>query len=435
MKPNIIIIVLDCVRHDQLGCTGSKDVKTPAIDSIASEGIVFTNAVCHAPFTTPSITSMLTGLYPFNHGVRLLIGQHLPKSIPYASEIFKEAGYYTAAFPSVFLFDKKYGFDRGFDLYDDKIETVRKGFRGPWRPGNLTTERVIDFLEERPVDKPFFAFIHYFDAHDYDPGQEVSFNNYVNKITETDRYINQLFMKLKEDGLWENTIIIITGDHGDEFFSQHGFFGHGKTLYDDVLRVPLLIRAPRLINSRVPINQQVRHIDILPTLLDYSEINKEIKLDGTSLKSIIGGKKKELFSYAETSPVQLYTGDILEEKRFKGSEIICLRSNTYKYIQKTEAFNFEKYNTFKKKRRSRIMRLLSKKNSKIENEELYKIIDDPNENKNLAKKMPDTCIEFRKTLEKLVEEKSQNLEVNLTIGSKTDEEIMRERLKTLGYIE
>ncbi len=410
LKPNIIIIVLDCVRHDHLGCAGSKDVKTPAIDMIASEGVRFTNAVCQAPFTTPSITSILTGLYPFNHGIQLLIGQHLTQSVPTASDIFREAGYFTAGFPSVFLFDKKYGLDRGFDYYDDKIETIRKGFRGPWRPGDLTTDSVISFLKDTPIDNPLFLFIHYFDAHDYSAGHAGSLIKYQKKIDMVDTYVNRLISALEEYNLWEDTIIVITGDHGDGF-GEHGLHGHGKALYDELLRVPLIIRAPKLIRSGLVVDQQVRHIDIFPTLLDLIGIYDDIqetgyRFDGVSLMPAIVGKNLDLMSYAETSPIQLFTGDFLESKEFKGVEMMSLRTNEKKYIYKTEIFNPDKYRTWiKKEKVNKFVKIFKSHNvfPHLEKEEFYDLKSDPKETHNLAKKKPHICKEFKIQLDNLIQ--------------------------------
>jgi len=444
MKPNVIILVLDCVRHDKIGASGSGDVATHYLDRIASDGAVFTQAVCHAPFTTPSITTILSGLYPFNHGIRLLIGQRLNHNVPQASTIFSEAGYTTAGFPSIFLLDGDLGFNSGFDLYDDHIQTERKGFRGPWRPGKLTNEAVFKFLDNRSRKKPFFAYIHYFDAHDYNPGQKDSLSKYKTKVSEVDFLIGQLVEELKEDGTWDETVIAITGDHGDGF-GEHGIHNHGKALYDEVLRVPLVIRSPGNISPGSVISQQVRHVDILPTLLELAGVKGRTdkrssipRMDGTSLVPALEGNDLDLQSYSETSPVQLFTGGSLETKEFRGPEIVSLRTSRYKYIKKTDSFDEKAYRKMLKRGKMSIFTRIVNAGTlpnRFDKEELYDLKEDPREKRNLAEKYPNICTEFRASLNKLLTDARTSSKYRIDVGSSEDEQIMREKLKGLGYME
>ena len=479
-RPNVLFISLDCVRYDHLGCYGYQEVETPNIDAIAAEGVRFKQAICQVPFTTPSHASMLTGLYPFNHNIRLLIGQFLAQSIPTFGSILKKEGYVTGGFPSIFLMNRDNGFQNGFDVYDDKIETKREGFRGPWRPGHLTTDALLKFINSNK-QQPFVAFVHYFDPHDYDPGHPESMSSYDGKIAEADQYIGRLINSLKRGNLWENTLVVITADHGDSF-GEHGLHGHGKALYDEVLRVPLIIRVPKLISPCLVIDQQVRLIDILPTLLDligiYNKVQeKGIQFDGVSLRPAMEGEELGLSAYAETSPIQLFTGDLLEAKEFKGVEMMCLRTKDKKYIYKTKFFNRRQYNNFIKKEKGnkyvgvkKVQKLLhiagrilithkmpikidffnTHKYIKIlksifqhqnvfnysKEEELYDLTIDPGEKCNLATRNPQLCRKFKSQLNNLIQRQSKDYtKSNIVEWSKDEKEIIRERLKSLGYLE
>jgi choline-sulfatase len=340
-QPNIILISLDCVRQDRLSCYGNHDTRTPNIDAIATEGVRFTQAICQAPFTTSSLASILTGLYPFNHNIRLLVGQYLAQNIPTLGSLFKQAGYVTGGFPSVFLLDRNSGFKNGFDVFDDRIETIRDGFRGPWRPGDLTTDALLRFIETYKK-KPFAAWVHYFDPHDYNPGNPDSLLMQNRKIEETDGLIAKLIKSLKKWRLWEKTLVVITADHGDSF-GEHGEYGHGKALYDTTLRVPLIFRWPQQLAQGISIEQQVRLIDILPTILDLIGCLKTVQsqnifFDGVSLLPTIKGKDLNLPAYSETSPVQLFTGDLSANKEFEDVEMMSLRKNSKKYIFKNKIY-------------------------------------------------------------------------------------------------
>jgi len=171
--------------------------------------------------------------------------------------------------------------------------------------------------------------------HDYDPVKPEALSHYRKKIEEIDGHLNRSIAVLKKMKRGENTIVVITADHGDSF-GEHDLYGHGKGLYDDALRVPLIVRAPGLINSGLVVDQQVRLIDIAPTIFDLVGVacdDTALSLDGVSLFPSLNGKALNLSSYAESAPVQLFFGDKSSQEKFIGPEITGLRKNGWKYIQ------------------------------------------------------------------------------------------------------
>ena len=301
-------------------------------------------------------------------------------------------------------------------------------------------------MKKKSTTSPFFCFIHYFDAHDYDPGHSGSLAKYRNKIGEVDRCIDRLIAALHEINAWENTILVITADHGDGF-GEHKLHGHGKSLYDEVLRVPLIIRAPGIIPAGLTVEQQVRHIDIAPTILDmidmYQEVNKNgIRFDGVSLMPLMKGKALDLSAYAETTPIQLFTGDLLKSKTFQGVEMMCLRTKERKYIYKTEQFEHDRYNRLiKKERESDFTRRLKAVLQPLgvfnffPHEELYDLRTDPQEMYDRAARNKKMCKKMRLQLLDLLQSKPELHGDRTAEWSEEEEEAIREKLHTIGYLD
>jgi arylsulfatase A-like enzyme len=301
-------------------------------------------------------------------------------------------------------------------------------------------------LKKKSTTSPFFCFIHYFDAHDYDPGHSGSLAKYRNKIGEVDRCIDRLIAALHEINAWENTILVITADHGDGF-GEHKLHGHGKSLYDEVLRVPFIIRAPGILPAGLTVEQQVRHIDITPTILDmidmHQEVNKKgIRFDGVSLMPLIKGKALDLSAYAETTPIQLFTGDLLKSKTFQGVEMMCLRTEERKYIYKTEQFNHDRYNRLiKKERESDFTRRLKSALQHLgvfnffPDEELYDLRTDPLEMYNRAARNKKMSKKMKLQLLDLLQSKPEIHGDRTDDWSPEEEEAIREKLHTIGYLD
>jgi arylsulfatase A-like enzyme/Tfp pilus assembly protein PilF len=326
---NVLLITLDTTRSDHLGCYGDAGAKTPALDALAASGVRFNRVYCPAPLTLPSHTSILTGLYPLKHGVRNN-GHALPDGIPTLAGILKGQGYATAAFVSSFSVDSRFGLGRGFDVYDDTFE-ARQALKGmnAQRRAEETFDRFSRWLDKAPPGR-FFCWIHYYDPHlPYDPPspykEEFIDRPYDGEIAYMDHYVGTVLGRLKDKGLLENTLVIAAGDHG-EGLGDKVELGHGVFLYEETLRVPLIIQNARVISRPGVIEETVRLVDVAPTILDILGLGKEASgMQGQSLLAWIGGAgRKDRDSVVET---------FFPRENFGWSELVGLVSGPWKYIQ------------------------------------------------------------------------------------------------------
>lgn len=285
---NVIIISLDTTRADRVGCYGNPGIKTPIMDGMAKRGVLFAKAFTPSPSTLPGHGSILTGLYPPNHGARANGTTKLAPDKTTLAEILKGQGYETAAFISAYVLDSQYGLDQGFDNYDDDLtKGVKYGehmFRE--RPGDYTNEAVFQWLDEKK-DSKLFAWVHYFDPHGpYLPPEPFRTQYqrfpYDGEIAFADQCIGQLLEKLESLGIRDNTLIVIAGDHG-ESLGEHGESTHSLLIYDATLHTPLIFSCPKLFDSGHVVESQVSNVDIVPTVLDMLGVPYEGPLDGSSL--------------------------------------------------------------------------------------------------------------------------------------------------------
>ena len=309
-RPNIILLSIDTLRADRVGAYGYNRPTTPFIDSLAKESVVFRNTVTAAPWTLPSHVTMFTGLYPTSHGV-VQAHDKISKDLPLLAEILKRAGYKTAAFTGGGYVSAGYGFSRGFSTFVQNRHLASDGFDF----GN-TVERAEELLKSRGDDKrPYFIFLHTYDVHcpyavpekyqqlfkssaDYiDPGH--CGEDYYNKLSLTesqgkylaDQYDGSIravddtlsgfvkFLETQPD--YDNTILIITSDHGEEFL-EHGLVGHQHSLYRALLMVPLIMHVPGVAPKEV--HGSVSLVDLFPTVLDLAGAPIPGAIDGASLK-------------------------------------------------------------------------------------------------------------------------------------------------------
>jgi arylsulfatase A-like enzyme/Tfp pilus assembly protein PilF len=288
---NVLLMTIDTLRADHLGCYGNKVVETPEIDRIAAEGARFDFCVAHNPITLPSHINILTGEDARTHGVHDNTGFRLKPETLTLAEILKGAGYCTGAFVGAFVLDSRYGIDQGFDVYDD--------YYGINRPGNpLISERPADEVVKPALewikgvgDKPWFAWVHVYDPHaphQVHPPLDVKFKDhlYEGEISYVDLNFKQIFDYLRSNGKIDSTIIIITADHG-EGLGDHGEDTHGIFAYNATLHIPLIIRAPWEIPGGSVVERRVRHIDIVPTILDTLAIALPEGKKGESLLPLI----------------------------------------------------------------------------------------------------------------------------------------------------
>src|SRR5438105_1676731 len=247
VRPNVILITMDTLRADHVGCYGATNVQTPTLDSLARDGILFERAFSQVPLTWPSHAAILTGTYPFQNGVQDFTGQPLSPQFHTVAQGFKQHGYATGAVVSAFVLDRSWGLARGFDFYDDAFsaETFKKMDIGlVYRKAEESVTHAIQWLKKSP-HRPFFLWLHLYDPHSpYDPPEPYRSryhdHPYDGEIAYADHELGRLLTWLKGNQLYGRTLIIFLSDHG-ESLGEHGESEHGFFIYNATVRVPLII--------------------------------------------------------------------------------------------------------------------------------------------------------------------------------------------------
>lgn len=392
---NVLLLTIDTLRADRVGYAGF-DIETPNLDLLASKGVAFMDAVCQVPLTLPSHVSILTGTNPPFHGLKNNGPFSLSPDLTTLAEILKENGYTTAAFVGAFVLDSRFGLDQGFEFYDDQFETPEylKSFE-PQRLAEDVYNSVSSWLNKNNQQK-FFLWVHYYDPHDpYTPPspfkEKYRTRPYEGEIAYTDVYVGKLVDLLQKKGIFERTLFIIVGDHGEGLW-EHGEPGHGIFLYDTCLKVPLIFVCPQNIPEAKRIEHQVRTVDIFPTILDMVKVEIPDFCQGKSLFPLLEGKRmKTQESYAETYFPLISHG---------WSEIKALRTGDWKFIQAPKP-------------------------------ELYDLKNDPQETRNLFGE--------KKQVASKLQERLKIVGKELLLGSQTPSQRElsqeeREKLLSLGYL-
>jgi arylsulfatase A-like enzyme/Flp pilus assembly protein TadD len=307
-RPSVLLVTLDTVRADHLAAYGRKQAATPRLDALAARGVRFETAIAVAPLTAPSHASVLTGLLPPRHGVRDNGAFVLPSNLPVVAERFAHAGYATGAFVSGFPLDRRFGFARGFTVYDDRLPRGDDRRRAPYveRRADRTTDAALRFLGESGA-RPFFAWVHYFDAHaPYEPpapfAERFAAAPYDGEIAFVDEQLGRLLDAVANRPCY----VVVTADHG-ESLGEHGEDTHGLFVYDATLRVPLVVAGPGL-GPRVS-DVLARSYDVAPTLLDLAAIEALSPIDGRSLRPALEGRAmSDEPAYSESLFAQLNLG-------------------------------------------------------------------------------------------------------------------------------
>src|SRR6266852_1263430 len=268
--PNVVLITIDTLRADYLGCYGYSQIKTPNIDSLAAAGARFARALTVVPVTLPSHTAMLTGTYPMLSGIHDFSGNKLSPQQPTLTTVLKQSGYATGAVVASADLDSRFGLNQGFDFYYDHFDFSRleeANLDEMARPGNVVADQALDWLGKNS-QKKFFLWMHLYDAHyPYPPpepySREYASQPYDGEIAFADEQVGRLLRFLKDKGLYQNTVIVLTGDHG-ESLGEHGEKTHGFFIYNATLHIPVILHLPgqRLVNS-VP--ELVSLADLMPT--------------------------------------------------------------------------------------------------------------------------------------------------------------------------
>lgn len=337
---NILLITLDTTRPDRLGAYGYGKAVTPNIDEISRQGVLFRNAYAPVPITFPSHASMFTGTYPLFHKVRNNGTYVLVPQAETLAEILKAAGYATSAFVSSFTLDSRFGIDQGFDVYDDRMDDSSK-------LKNLESERRASgtfaafkaWLEDNS-GKKFFSWVHFYDPHfPYDPPEPVRSDGrltdpYDGEIAYMDTHIGEILGLLRKKGIFEKTLIILAGDHG-EAFGEHGEYGHTIFGYEENIRVPLVFHEASAFPRGLSVSDPVNLIDLMPTILDYAELRIPGFVQGKSLlPAISGGKIPARTFYVES----LFAHEVLGCSPLAG---VIDRNHKYLRLPRPEIYDLE----------------------------------------------------------------------------------------------
>jgi arylsulfatase A-like enzyme/Tfp pilus assembly protein PilF len=373
---NVLLITLDTTRADHIGSYGYAAAETPHLDALAAEGVLFETALTPTAFTLPSHSSIMTGLYPPFHGVRLNGGAALADVQTTLAERLASSGYRTGAVIGAFVLDQRWGLSQGFDFYDDDFEMApdqKLDLAGVQRRGNSVVDIGLEWLDQ-PDERPFFAWLHFYDPHiPYDPPEpfyskfEAAGKNglYDGEIAFTDSQLGRLLDWFSERGLAENTVVVVVGDHG-ESLGDHGEKEHGYYIYDATVKVPLIIRVPGADLEGVRVPAPVRTIDILPTVLDLVGVDAPEPLHGESLVPL-------MLDPARGGPQPAYSESMSVHLQYGWSALYSVRASNYKFIDAPRA-------------------------------ELYDLSRDPSEFENLLKQEPEVAQGLRSTLAALREE-------------------------------
>ncbi|HEV7785220.1 MAG TPA: sulfatase-like hydrolase/transferase [Thermoanaerobaculia bacterium] len=276
---DIVLITIDTLRADAPGFAGNRRSQTPVLDRLAGQGRVFTNTHAHNVVTLPSHTNILTGLYPFQHGVRDNSGFRLPAAVPTLATVLHGAGYATGAFVAAFPLDSQFGLNRGFDVYDDHYPkgSHEDEFLMAERRGDEVVRLALAWWQ-RQKGKPRFLWVHLYDPHaPYAPPEPFASrfkdNLYLGEVAAADSFLAPLlgpFMDGKAKPALVPALVVVTADHG-ESLGEHGEQSHGLFAYEATLKVPLVVWGPGITPGRDA--RPARHVDILPTILQAAGID------------------------------------------------------------------------------------------------------------------------------------------------------------------
>lgn len=396
-RPNVILITIDTLRADHVGCYGAQNVKTPTLDSLAHDGVIFERAIAQVPLTWPSHGAILTGTYPFQNGVQDFTGQPLDTQFRTLAQAFHSSGYATGAVVSSFVLDRSWGLGRGFDFYDDAFsvsEFEKKDIGLVERRAGNSVQHAIAWLE-RTSRYPFFLWLHLYDPHSpYDPPEpfrsEYSKHPYDGEIAYADYELGNLITWLKQNHLYESSLIVMTSDHG-ESLGEHDEDEHGFFVYNATVHVPLIVKPPA--GSGISVgrrNEPVETVSIAPTLLQLAGVQDAIAKQFQA-PSLLSGRSEKDLAYSET---------FYPFSSFGWSPLHGLESERFHFIDAPRP-------------------------------ELYDLTSDPRETRNIAADQPATVAVMREKLQDLLARNPFRERTAVPAASLNPE--VQEKLRALGY--
>lgn len=333
IRPPLILISIDTLRADHLAVYSYKRNRTPAIDSFAENGTVFTSIDSQVPLTLPSHTVLFTSTYPFENRVEEN-AEIVPQGLVTLASVLRKSGYETGAFIGSSLLSKRYGLDKGFEVYDDPFHWTGEDNANPYdlrvrRDGALVTRAALSWLTAKH-NAPVFAFVHIYDVHtpyavrQYS-GERVIPNTagYDAEIGYVDQILGHFEDSLKKCGIWQRSVVVLLGDHG-ESLGEHGETSHGYFVYESTLHVPLIVHWPDADRTHPRrVDDPGGLIDVAPTLLAYLHVPPPPSFEGTDL--LVNGKRQV---YSETA----YARD-----SFRWAMLRTVREGNLDYIDAPQA--------------------------------------------------------------------------------------------------
>ncbi|NNE08347.1 MAG: sulfatase [Gemmatimonadetes bacterium] len=427
-RGNVILITLDTTRADRIGAYGHPGSMTPAIDRLAIEGALYTDCIAPVPTTLAAHTSILSSLAPREHHVPRN-GFLVPEDVYTFPEELQKSGYRTGAFIGAFPLHGQFGLGRGFGTYDDELDETPDGGEVE-RRADRVTDRALAWLAGGG-DAPFFLWVHYFDVHwPYDPPgswgearrppgsaldptnvetlHDIRFGRvpfeaddrayweaqYDGELSFVDTQIRRLLAGVREAG-GDDLLVVLTSDHGESFGDHRYYFDHGDFLYDDAIRVPLILQGTRDVTPGV-VNGPVELIDIAPTIHDWVGLRIPRRYRGRSL--LEGGRQDDAVVISEASKPWNVEVAAEWQNQYKAKSV---RTTEWKY---------------------QLVPFMGRK-------ELYNLTVDPAENDNVARRHPDVVARMERELE----EWTKQFDPGFQMGDLTERDEVRDNLKKHGY--
>jgi arylsulfatase A-like enzyme/Flp pilus assembly protein TadD len=397
LPPNVVFITIDTLRADHLGCYGYKQIRTPNIDSLAADGVRFEHAYTPVPVTLPAHTVIFTGTYPMLSGMHDFAANKLNPTQPTLASVLKEQGYTTGAVIGSAVLDSRFGLNHGFDFYYDHFDFNRlqeSNLDEMERPGNAVADVALDWLGKN-YRKKFFLWMHLYDPHyPYRPpppySEEYKDRLYDGEIAFDDAQVGRLIRFLKDRGLYRNTLIVLSGDHG-ESLGEHGEKTHGFFIYNATLHVPVILHLPGH-GSTKSVPNLISLADLMPTVLQILKVAVPSQVQGHNLLPLMMPRKDD-------EAQSLYAETFLPRLHFNWSELRSVETENYHFIDAPKP-------------------------------ELYDLAKDPGETQNLFPQKKAVAEEMRARLAALIRQYSAGQELAEKTG--LDPALM-ERLKSLGY--
>jgi len=292
-RTNLLLVTIDTLRADRLSCYGGRRLETPNFDSLASKGVLFSRAFAHSSTTLPSHTNILLGTTPLFHGVHDNLNFVVREEFTTLAEYLGAKGYTTAAYVGAYPLDSRFGLNQGFQIYDDAYPRNHgQRLTGLERRAEAVIGKALEGI--RDLRSPWFVWIHCYDPHlPYDPPEPFSrkfaADPYDGEVAYVDSVLGKLWEYMEEKGLFEKTMVVLTGDHG-ESLGQHGEMSHGFFAYNTTIWVPLIMAVPGTGKGRV--DQAVSHVDIFPTVCEALGLEPPSFLQGRSLLPAMRGESQ-----------------------------------------------------------------------------------------------------------------------------------------------